>query len=352
MIIVLRPHPTNKDVKTVESHVRQLGYHPHTIRGVIRTVIAAVGDETVNQSLETLDSLPCVERVIPIQKRFKLVSREAQERTTVVRVGNLEIGAGIFHVIAGPCSVESLGQMRGIARNVAKSGATLLRGGAFKPRTSPYDFQGFGAKALGILARVRAETGMPIVSEVVREADLDQMVDAVDILQIGARNALNYSLLEAVAKSGKPVLLKRGLASTIEEWLLAAEYLAKNGNHNIILCERGIRTFEDATRNTLDLSAVAVAKLECNLPVFVDPSHAAGRRDLIPALSRAAIAAGADGLMVEVHPHPDEACSDPAQQLTPHQFTALMKDIRPFVKAAGMKMASEQRETRRRKRHD
>jgi 3-deoxy-7-phosphoheptulonate synthase len=347
VIIVLRPHTTQKDVKAVEVHVSQLGYQPHTIRGVVRTVVAAIGDETVKKSLETLESLDCVERVIPIQKRYKLVSREAQEEPTAVRVGRVEIGKGVFHVIAGPCSVESRTQMLSTASAVAKAGATLLRGGVFKPRTSPYDFQGLGAKALGILAEAKKATGLPVVSEVVREADLDLMSDIIDIVQIGARNAMNYSLLEAVAKSGKPVMLKRGLAATVEEWLLAAEYLAKNGNPHIILCERGIRTFENATRNTLDLSAVALAKMECNLPVFVDPSHAAGRCDLITALSRASIAAGADGLMIEVHHRPDEAYSDSSQQLTPRQFAALMKDIQPFVKAAGMKMGSNQQKTGR-----
>jgi len=226
-------------------------------------------------------------------------------------------------------------QMMTVAKAVKAAGATLLRGGAFKPRTSPYDFQGLGAEGLNILKVVKQAVGLPVVSEITRQTDLDAMVDIVDVLQIGARNAMNYSLLEAVAKSGKPILLKRGLASTIEEWLLAAEYIAKNGNPNVILCERGIRTFENATRNTLDISAVALAKQECNLPVIVDPSHAAGRRDLIPALSKAAIAAGADGLMVEVHQHPEDALSDSSQQLTPAAFKNLMQSLRPFAKAAG-----------------
>jgi 3-deoxy-7-phosphoheptulonate synthase len=300
--------------------------------------VAAVGDETSHKSLETLESLDCVERVIPIQKRYKLVSREAQPETTEIKVGPVTIGGGAFHVIAGPCSVESMDQMLAIGKAVKSAGATLLRGGVFKPRTSPYDFQGIGAEGLSILKAAKKLTGMPVVSEIIRQSDLDTMSEVVDILQIGARNAMNYSLLEAVARSGKPVLLKRGMASTVEEWLLAAEYIAKSGNPNVILCERGIRTFENATRNTLDISAVALAKLECNLPVFVDPSHAAGRRDLIPALSRAAIAAGADGLMIEVHQHPEAALSDSAQQLTPHSFKQLIDSLEPFIKAAGMKM--------------
>jgi len=347
MIVVLKSHSSDREIKKVENHVRKLGYQPHTIRGVVRTVIAAVGDETVKRSLEILESLPSVERVIPIQKRYKLVSREAQEKTTVIPVGPIEIGSGVFHIIAGPCSVESREQMLATADAVAAAGATMLRGGAFKPRTSPYDFQGLGASALHILAEAKERTGLPIVSEVIRETDIELMIDVVDIFQIGARNAMNYSLLEEVARSGKPVLLKRGLASTVEEWLLAAEYLAKNGNHNVILCERGIRTYEQATRNTFDASAVALAKLECNLPVFVDPSHATGRVDLIPAISKAAVAAGADGLMIEVHPHPESAYSDSSQQLTPREFSDLVRSIQPFVKAAGMKMGVIQRHKRR-----
>jgi len=338
MIIVLKAHSSAKQVRMVEKAVRELGYMPHTIHGEVRNVVAAVGDETSHKSLEVLENLDCVERVIPIQKRYKLVSREAQPETTHIRVGRVTIGNGSFHVIAGPCSVESMEQMLSIAKAAKAAGATLLRGGIFKPRTSPYDFQGLGAEGLSILRAVKKAVGLPIVSEITRQTDLEILIDVVDVLQIGARNAMNYSLLEAVAKSGKPVLLKRGLASTIEEWLLAAEYIAKNGNPNIILCERGIRTYEQATRNTLDISAVAVAKLECSLPVIVDPSHAAGRRDLIPALSKAAIAAGADGLMIEVHQHPEDALSDSAQQLTPHSFAQLMKSLAPFIKAAGMKV--------------
>ena len=339
MIIVLKPHASDADVRHVEENVRNLGYEPHTIRGAVLTVVAAVGDETTRSSLETLENLPMVDKVMPVQKRFKLISREAHPDPTLVRVGPLTIGGGVFHVIAGPCSVENLEQTTAAARAVAEAGATLLRGGAFKPRTSPYDFQGLGEPALDILKRVKERTGLPVVSEVIRESDILKMIPIVDVLQIGARNALNYSLLEAVSKTQKPVLLKRGLAATIEEWLLAAEYLVKNGNRNVILCERGIRTFEKATRNTLDLSAVAVAKLECTLPVFVDPSHAAGRRDLIIPLSKAAVAAGADGLMIEVHEHPEAAFSDGIQHLDPDMFRTLMREIAPFVAAAGKRMA-------------
>ena len=345
MIIVLKTHSSDKDVAQVEADVRKLGYEPHTIRGVIRTVVAAIGDETTHQSPEVLENLAVVDRVIPIQKRYKLVSREAQPQRTTIQVGNLEIGGGTFHIIAGPCSVESREQMLAAATAVKDAGASFLRGGAFKPRTSPYDFQGLGAEGIRILQEAKEATGLPVVSEIIRGSDLDIMEDVVDILQIGARNALNYSLLETVAASGKPVLLKRGLSATIEEWLLAAEYLAKNGNPHVILCERGIRTFETATRNTLDISAVAIAKQECSLPVFVDPSHAAGRADLIPALSKAAIAAGADGLLVEVHTHPAEAQSDAAQQLTPSAFGELLNELKPFLAAAERRQGWTPKET-------
>jgi 3-deoxy-7-phosphoheptulonate synthase len=257
-----------------------------------------------------------------------------------VKVNDLEIGGGVFHVIAGPCSVESMDQMVQTAESAKAGGATLLRGGAFKPRTSPYSFQGLGEEGLRILGEARKQTGLPIVTEVVRDQDIEKVAAVADVLQIGARNAQNYALLEAVARTGMPILLKRGLASHIEEWLLAAEYIVKQGNRNVILCERGIRTFEVATRNTLDISAVAIAKKETSLPVFVDPSHAAGRYDLIADLSKAAAAVGADGLIVEVHRHPEAALSDGAQQITPETFAELMRDIEPFVQAAGKQMAA------------
>ncbi len=335
MIVVLTPHPSTSDVRYVERRVRELGYKPHTIRGAVRTIVAAVGDETKRQTLEVLATLPMVEKVIPIQKRYRLVSREVEPQTYRVRVGSVVMGGPAFHVIAGPCSVESERQILSTARAVRAAGATLLRGGAFKPRTSPYDFQGLGGAGLRILRRVKEETGLPIVSEAVNEKDLDSLIEVADVIQIGARNAMNYSLLEAAARTGRPVILKRGMAQTIEEWLLSAEYLAKNGNHQVILCERGIRTFERATRNTLDLSAVVLAKLESNLPVIVDPSHAAGRHDLVAALSNAAVAAGADGLMIEVHEHPEQAASDGSQQLTHEAFRRLMQGLQPFLRAAG-----------------
>ncbi|MBN1269109.1 MAG: 3-deoxy-7-phosphoheptulonate synthase [Kiritimatiellae bacterium] len=340
MIIVLRSGASDADVADIEKRVRELGYEPHTIRGVVRTVVAAVGDETTHESLEALVNLPVVENVMPVQKKFKLISRETHPESMVIRVGRHEIGGGTFHVIAGPCSVETPDQMMYTAERVKESGATMLRGGAYKPRTSPYAFQGLGEEGLAILDQVKKALDMPVVTEVTSEGGMERVLAVADVLQIGARNALNYALLEAAAETGRPILLKRGIAATTEEWLLAAEYIVKGGNRNVILCERGIRTFETATRNTLDLSAVAIAKKETTLPVFVDPSHAAGRWDLITDLSKAAVAVGADGLMIEVHRHPEAALSDGAQQITPDVFSELMKEIRPFVTAAGKKMAA------------
>lgn len=335
MIIILRAGSGDKEIAEVERNVVELGYTPHTIRGEVRTVVAAVGDETYHNSLEPLTHLACVDRVMPVQKKYKLVSREIHPEPMPVTVGDCEIGSGTFHVIAGPCAVESREQTMETARAVKAAGATLLRGGAYKPRTSPYSFQGLGDEGLEILAEARAETGLPIVTEIVSTSLVEKVSAVADMLQIGARNAQNYALLEAVAASGKPILLKRGIASTVQEWLLAAEYILSNGNSNVILCERGIRTFETATRNTLDLGAVAVAKREARLPVIVDPSHAAGVWDLVKPLSLAAVAIGADGLIIEVHPEPEHACSDGDQQLRPSAFGELMQDVQPFVLAAG-----------------
>jgi len=340
MIIILRPHSTDADVRAVEQRVREAGYEPHTIRGEVRTVVACVGDESQHASLESLVSLPEVDNVLPVQRKYKLISRETHPDAAVVNAGGVAIGGPALQVIAGPCSVESREQILATAAAVRAAGATLLRGGAFKPRTSPYEFQGLGDEALALLAEARAAEGLPIVTEVLREGDVDKVAAAADLLQIGARNMMNYSLLERVAATGKPVLLKRGLAAKVDEWLLAAEYIVKRGNRQVILCERGIRTFETATRNTLDLGAVAVAKRECCLPVVVDPSHAAGRADLVLPLALAAIAAGADGLVVEVHPRPAAALSDAAQQLDFAAFERFMQAIRPFVAAAGRRLSS------------
>ncbi|MCC5848894.1 MAG: 3-deoxy-7-phosphoheptulonate synthase [Verrucomicrobia bacterium] len=335
MIIVLKLNPSPGDIRTVEDHVRDLGYVPHTLNGEVRTVIACIGDETSHADLHVLLNLPMVTEVIPIQKKFKLISREVHPDPMPVMVGDLRITADTFHVIAGPCAVESMEQTLSTARSVKSAGATLLRGGAYKPRTSPYDFQGLGREGLKILAEVKAETGLPVVTELVSERDAEAVAEVADVIQIGARNALNYALLTEAAQTGRPVLLKRGLSSTMQEWLLAAEYIAKQGNPNIILCERGIRTYETATRNTLDLSAVAAVKRETGLPVFVDPSHAAGRLDLVLPLARAAVAVGADGLLVEVHPDPEHALSDQAQQMTFDVFRDFIDGIRPYVQLTG-----------------
>jgi len=342
MIIVMRTDATAEDIRAVEKQVQELGYQPHTIRGEVRTVVAAVGDESVNASLEPLNHIASVDRVLPIQKKYKLISREAHPESKIIRVADgVQIGGKEIHVIAGPCSVENEDMVVQTACAVRDAGATMLRGGAFKPRTSPYSFQGLGEEGLRLLKIAKEESGLPIVTELVKEGDIEAVCEVADVLQIGARNALNYALLEAAADTGKPILLKRGMASTIQEWLLAAEYIAKQGNPNVILCERGIRTFETATRNTLDLGAACVAKLESRLPVFIDPSHGAGRWDLIDPLSRAAIAMGADGLVIEVHPQPEVALSDGDQQLRPDAFSELVDGLLPFVSAAGRSLAPQ-----------
>jgi 3-deoxy-7-phosphoheptulonate synthase len=340
MIIVLKTGIKEEEIQQVSDSVKQFGYEPRLIRGVERTVIACVGDERNHHTLESLIVLPQVESVTPVQKKFKLVSREYQPQDSVLDVCGLKIGGGTFHVVAGPCSVESRKQTMETAQAVKAHGGTLFRGGAFKPRTSPYDFQGLGRDGLEMLRQARAATGLPIVTEVMSPLDVDMVAEIADVLQIGARNAQNVPLLAAAAASGKTILLKRGMSSFIDEWLLAAEYICVHGNNKVILCERGIRTFEHACRNTLDISAVAVAKKETHLPVFVDPSHAAGRYDMVVPLARAAVAAGADGLLVEVHPNPALALSDGGQQLKPKQFGQLMAEIRPLVEVMGKQLAN------------
>ena len=339
MIVVLKINSSEPAIQQVAEAVKKFGYEPRLIRGVERTVIACVGDERGHHTLESLIVYPQVESVTPVQKKYKLVSRQYQAHDTVIDVGGAQIGGNTFHVVAGPCSVEDASQTIETAKAVKAVGATLFRGGAFKPRTSPYDFQGLGAPALEILKEARRITGLPIVTEVMGPQDVELVAGYADILQIGARNAQNVPLLAAAAASGKTILLKRGVAGLVDEWLLAAEYIFVHGNHRVILCERGIRTFEHACRNTLDLSAVAVAKKETHLPVFVDPSHAAGRADMIIPLARAAVAVGADGLLVEVHPDPAAALSDGGQQLTPVQFKQMMDEIRPIVQVMGKQLA-------------
>lgn len=339
MIIVLKIGSAEPEIQQVTDAVKQFGYEAKIIRGVERTVIACVGDERNHHTLESLIVLPQVESVTPIQKKYKLVSREYQSRDTVIEVAGRQIGGGTFHVVAGPCSVESQAQTMATARAVQAAGATLFRGGAFKPRTSPYDFQGLGQAGLELLKEARTATGLPIVTEVMSPQDVDLVAGYADVLQIGARNAQNIPLLAAAAATNKVILLKRGLSGLVDEWLLAAEYICVHGNSRVILCERGIRTFEHACRNTLDLSAVAIAKKETHLPVFVDPSHAAGRYDMVIPLARAAVAVGADGLLVEVHPNPATALSDGGQQLKPEQFVELMAAVRPLVAVMGKRLA-------------
>ena len=311
----------------------KLGYEAAPIHGATQTIVAAIGDESTHQNLESLDALPQVERVLRVQKRFKLASRESHPADTVIDIDGVKIGGGHFALMAGPCSVESEEQLLATARQVKSCGATILRGGAYKPRTSPYEFQGLGKEGLRLLVAAREETGLKIITEVLSERDVQHVAACADILQIGARNAQNFQLLIECAKSGKPILLKRGMSERIEEWFLAAEYILAHGNPNVILCERGIRTFETYTRNTLDLAAVAIAKKESHLPVVVDPSQGCGRADLVTELCKGAVALGADGLLIEVHPNPAEAMSDGQQQVDFEAFAKLARGIEPFLQA-------------------
>ncbi len=333
MIIVLRPHASKEQIDQVIREIEILGYTPAPIHGATQTVVAAIGDERTNANLESLEVLPQVESVLRVQKRFKLASRETKPAGTVVNVGGVEIGGSKFCLMAGPCSVESEEQLMSTAEAVKAAGATILRGGAYKPRTSPYEFQGLGREGLRLLALARERTGLKIITEVLSERHVGHVAEVADILQIGARNAQNFQLLIVAAKSGRPILLKRGMSERIEEWLLAAEYILAHGNPNVLLCERGIRTFETYTRNTLDLGAVAAAKKECHLPVIVDPSQGCGRADLVVALCRGAVAMGADGLLIEVHPNPAEALSDGQQQLNFEGFRKLVAELGPILAA-------------------
>ncbi|QFI54007.1 3-deoxy-7-phosphoheptulonate synthase [Aeromonas simiae] len=334
MIIVLKPHASESDAKALLARIEQTGLKPLYLPGAERIVLGALGDERVLEGLN-LEADPMVESVKPILSKYKLVSRELHPHDSQVRIGNLTVGGDSFALIAGPCSVESCEQLRAVAAMVKECGAQALRGGAFKPRTSPYGFQGLGEEGLKLLAEANREFGLPTVSEVMDASDVALMCQYVDCLQIGARNMQNFRLLTAVGQCGKPVLLKRGLSATIEELLLAAEYIYAAGNPRIILCERGIRTFETATRNTLDLNAVALLKQKSHLPVLVDPSHGTGIRELVIPLSRAAAAVGADGIIVEAHLNPAEALSDGHQALTEPLFRRLVAELTPFVQAAG-----------------
>jgi 3-deoxy-7-phosphoheptulonate synthase len=341
MIIVTRPKVTDAEIDHIRERIEAVGMRTHLSRGEHRTIIGCIGDESLLEEIP-LRSLPGVESVTPVLKPYKLASREfAAERTVVTvggRDGRASFGGPSVTVIAGPCSVESRAMLDATAVAVRDAGASLLRGGAFKPRSSPYAFQGLGAEALRMLAEVRATTGLPVVTEVMDTRQVDLVAEHADMLQIGARNMQNFALLAEVGRVRRPVLLKRGLSATIKELLMAAEYIMANGNHDVVLCERGIRTYETATRNTLDVAAIPVLKRESHLPVIVDPSHAGGDADLVAPLAFAAVAAGADGLIIEVHPDPSCALSDGDQSLEPAAFARLMSQLGAFAAAAGRSM--------------
>ncbi len=338
MVVVMRKDATEADVERVAEKVREAGGEAFVSRGRVHTIIGLVGDTARFAALPLLQ-LPGVERVIQVGKPYKMVARDLHPEPTTVKVGTVEIGRGTFTLVAGPCAVESEEQALIAARAAKASGATVLRGGAYKPRTSPYSFQGLGERGLEILARCREETGLPVVTEVLETRDVELVAGWADALQIGTRNMQNFALLKEVGMARKPVLLKRGLSATVEEWLMAAEYIAQRGNSEIILCERGIRTFEPATRNTLDLGGMVVAQQESHLPVIVDPSHAMGKRALVAPRARAAVAAGADGVMVDVHHRPEEALCDGPQALTPPELSALGAELRALAEVLGRPMA-------------
>ena len=338
MIIVLKPDVTQEQKDYIIERMHKLGLSPHVSRGVERTIIGVIGPEDVLR-VTPLEAFPGVEKVLPVLAPYRLVSREFKAEDSIIDLGkDVKIGAGKVVVIAGPCAIESPTLLREIASQVKKEGVMVLRGGAFKPRTSPYSFQGLGQEALEYLKQVGDELGMVTVTEVMDPRDVKMVARYADILQIGARNMQNFNLLREVGETQKPILLKRGMSSTIKEWLMSAEYILSGGNFNVILCERGIRTFEDFTRNTLDVSAIPAVKYLSHLPIVVDPSHAAGKWNLVPALSRAAVAAGCDGLIIEVHSHPEEAFSDGVQSLLPEKFTQLMQELRILIKAIGRKI--------------
>ncbi|MBV8865764.1 MAG: 3-deoxy-7-phosphoheptulonate synthase [Acidobacteriaceae bacterium] len=331
MIISIKRHATKDEVQAVCDRIREFGYKVHSIEGEERVVIGAVGVGDVTACLESLEAMPQVEKAVRISAPYKFVSKEFRPGKTAIEANGTAVGGDDFVVMAGPCSVESEQQILSTAQFVARHGAKFLRGGAFKPRTSPYDFQGMEREGLKLLRKAKEETGLGIITEVMSDRDVDMVAEYADILQIGARNMQNFALLKELGKTNRPVMLKRGLSSTIRELLMSAEYIVAHGNSNVILCERGIRTFETATRNTCDITAVPVLNELSHLPVILDPSHATGKRSLVPALSRAAVAIGADGLIVEVHPQPEKAISDGAQSLTFDQFAVTMAELKPYL---------------------
>ncbi len=335
MIIVLKPGTQDAEIEDVCRRIEGIGLRAHVSRGEQRTIVGAIGDDRFKARLQALEALECVESLVPILQPFKLASREVHPQDSVVEVNGVQIGGPRLTIMAGPCSVESEAQLRAVAEGVKAGGAHILRGGAFKPRTSPYAFQGLEEEGLKLLAQARKQTGLPVVTEVLEPDKVGLVAEYADILQIGARNTQNFSLLKEVGQCGKPVLLKRGMATTIKEFLLSAEYVLAGGNPNVILCERGIRTFETATRFTLDLNAVPVIKKLSHLPVVVDPSHGTGHWEYVGPMAKASIACGADGVIIEVHDNPAEALSDGPQSLKPDRFARLVGELRLLAQAVG-----------------
>jgi 3-deoxy-7-phosphoheptulonate synthase len=340
MIVVMKLDAAEGDIERVKERLNEMHYRSHVITGVERIVIGAVGDKK-QEDISSLTLLPGVEKLVPVMAPYKLVSREVKKERSLIDLGDgVVIGGKELIVMAGPCAVEGSEMLLTAAEKIARAGAKILRGGAFKPRTSPYSFQGLEEEGLKILAKAREKTGLKVVTEVINPQDVELVSLYADILQVGARNMQNYALLRELGKQERPILLKRGLAATIEEWLMAAEYILAEGNYHVILCERGIRTFEQYTRNTLDISSIPLVKSLSHLPIVVDPSHSGGKRKLVPALSRAAVAAGADGLLIEVHPLPETAYCDGPQSLTPEDFRGLMEELRPIAEACGRNLAA------------
>jgi len=331
MIISMRPHASKEQIEHVCERIREFGYKVHSIEGEARVVIGVVGVGDVTACLESLEATPGVESAVRISAPYKFVSREFKSDDSVIRVNGLEIGGDQFIVMAGPCSVENEKQIMETAEGVAAAGAHMLRGGAFKPRTSPYDFQGLELEGLKLLRKAKEATGLAIITEIMSDRDVDMVAEYADCMQVGARNVQNFALLKSLGGCGRPVLLKRGMSCTVKELLMSAEYIVAHGNPNVILCERGIRTFETATRNTCDIAAIPVLHELTHLPVILDPSHATGKRSLVPPISRAGVAVGADGLIVEVHPCPEKAVSDGAQSLTLGDFREMMRSLKPYM---------------------
>ncbi|GAB4256675.1 3-deoxy-7-phosphoheptulonate synthase [Thermincola ferriacetica] len=338
MVVVMNLNVSEKQIQDVKNRLTQLGFKTHLIRGVERIVIGAIGDKK-NIDTSTLEMMPGVEKVVHIMQPFKLVSREAKSDDTIIKIKNVEIGGNQVVIMAGPCAVESREQMMAAARAVKEAGARIFRGGAYKPRTSPYSFQGFEEKGLELMAEAAQQENLITITEVIDQQSAELAAQYIDILQIGTRNMQNFQLLKKVGQLKKPVLLKRGLSATIEEWLMAAEYIMAEGNYEVILCERGIRTFETYTRNTLDLTAVPVIKRLSHLPVVVDPSHATGDWKLVTPMAKGAVAVGADGLLIEVHPDPSKALCDGPQSLTPENFKNLVLELEPIAKVTGRSLA-------------